>query len=100
MQYVVLAALLFILVVIQMYLSQKEKPIYGISSLIGFSVWNIAFTIVIILTAERLSSDVVIVFIEMIAIIFLVTIVLAITHILCRKQLKKEKPNKSKKSKE
>lgn len=94
MQYLVLAALLLILILIQIYLSQKKKAIYGISSLIGFSVWNIAFTIVILLTTDRLSADITTIFVEMILIIFGLTLILAITHFSCRYKMKKEEKNK------
>lgn len=94
MQYLVLAALLLILILIQIYLSQKKKAIYGISSLIGFSVWNIAFTIVILLTTDRLSADITTIFVEMILIIFGLTLILAITHFSCRYKMKKEDKNK------
>ncbi len=94
MQYLVLAALLLILILIQIYLSQKKKAIYGISSLIGFSVWNIAFTIVILLTTDRLSADITTIFVEMILIIFGLTLILAITHFSCRYKMKKDEKNK------
>ena len=94
MQYLVLAALLLMLILIQIYLSQKKKAIYGISSLIGFSVWNIAFTIVILLTTDRLSADIITIFVEMILIIFGLTLILAITHFSCRYKMKKDEKNK------
>lgn len=94
MQYLVLAALLLMLILIQIYLSQKKKAIYGISSLIGFSVWNIAFTIVILLTTDRLSADITTIFVEMILIIFGLTLILAITHFSCRYKMKKDEKNK------